>query len=308
MIDNPTKHMARCLLVCLAISNLIVWSLACNPVNSRESIDEYKCANAAPSLDKRRQISERLRNLRFNLPEERKPGTVTIPVYFHILTTKDEKEGLVSKADVLKQIDVLNAAFSGKGKPGVNGIDTPFRFEYADMEVTPNDEWFGMAYDDDPTKAERDAKEKLNIKDPAVLNIYTARLAFHRYGWARWPWDIAKGVDGIVLRYSTLPGGSTYHFNEGDTATHEVGHWLGLFHTFEGGCNFPGDGMSDTPAEAGQGEGCPPNSNSCPDDPGDDPVWNFMDTTWDRCMYTFTSEQSEHMDAIHLEYRTKKDS
>jgi len=61
----------------------------------------------------------------------------------------------------------------------------------------------------------------------------------------------------------------------GRTATHEVGHWFGLMHTFEGGC-VGGDGVDDTRPEATPSEGCDLRRKTCPGT-GYDPVQNFMD-------------------------------
>jgi len=74
--------------------------------------------------------------------------------------------------------------------------------------------------------------------------------------------------DGCMVLQDTVANG-------GKTATHEVGHWFGLLHTFEGGCEG-GDGVDDTPAEATASEGCDLKRNTCPGK-GYDPVENFMD-------------------------------
>jgi hypothetical protein len=226
-------------------------------------------------------------------------GTITIPVAFHVIRNSTGTQGNVSSSTINAQLAVLNDSYSGT----TGGHNTPFRFTHLSTDYTNNGTWFTMGYN---SAAETAAKSALRVGGADTLNVYTANLGGGLLGWATFPSSYASSPsrDGVVLLYSSLPGGSAVPYDEGDTATHEVGHWLGLYHTFQGGCNKPsGDGVSDTPPSKSPTYGCPASRDSCPMRAGDDPIENFMDYTDDGCMWEFTAGQSSRMDTMFAAYR-----
>lgn len=104
--------------------------------------------------------------------------------------------------------------------------------------------------------------------------------------------------DGCNVLANTMPGGTLDLYNRGGTAIHEIGHWNGLLHTFQGeSCDSsnPGDYINDTPQQSSPTDGCPAHRDSCPGLPGADLVHDFMDYSSDICYESFTPGQIQRM-------------
>ncbi|KOX13602.1 peptidase [Nocardiopsis sp. NRRL B-16309] len=214
-----------------------------------------------------------------------------VPVVVHVIHGEDG-EGRVSGERVREQIETLNSAYGGRFSTGPQSTDTGFRFTLSDITRTADDVWFSRFNDH-----RRTIRSQLHQGGPETLNIYTADLGPGLLGFSSFPQDYADDPeqDGVVVAHDTLPGGDRARFDLGHTATHEVGHWLGLFHTFQNGCDTPGDYVSDTPYEREPATGCPEGRDTCRIRRGLDPVDNFMNYSDDACMTTFTSGQAERM-------------
>lgn len=224
---------------------------------------------------------------------------VKINVYWHTITSSGGT-GALTNSVINSQINVLNEAYSSAG----------YTFFLKTIDTTKNNNWFTCDYG---STAETQMKTKLRKGLAKDLNIYTIANSEGILGWATFPIDAADylNMDGVIIDYRTVPGGQAAPYNEGETLTHEVGHWLGLYHTFQGGCVTDvtkGDYVSDTPAVKSPNFGCPPDdTDSCPGNTGglkgNDLVHNYMEYVDDYCMYQFTSGQKTRMSSQWQLYR-----
>ncbi len=229
-------------------------------------------------------------------------GSVTVPTYFHVVLPAAEQGNGSAAEDRLTtlvnaQVDVLNEAYAGRTGTQ-SSATTPFRFALQGIDFSYSDAWYGVV----PGNVEKQMKAATRVGGKDTLNVWTANIGDDLLGWATFPTRRLSSNDGVVILDESMPGGTAGKYALGDTLTHEVGHWLALFHTFEGGCKGKGDQVADTPAEATPQFDCPVGADTCAA-PGLDPIHNYMDYTQDSCMYQFTSGQVARMSDAWQQYR-----
>ncbi|KAH8672373.1 metalloprotease [Ilyonectria robusta] len=220
-------------------------------------------------------------------------ATINVGVYFHVVArSQTVAGGYLTDKMLSDQLAVLNKDFA------------PYNvaFNLLGTDRTVNTGWSADSN-------EIAMKQSLRKGTYSNLNIYfQSALKDDALGYAYLPTSVSSGStafyrDGVSLDAQTVPGGSYTRFNLGKTATHEVGHWMGLYHTFQGGCTGSGDLVSDTPAQANATSGCPTGRDSCPTVAGLDPIHNYMDYSDDSCYVEFSAGQSTRMTSFWNTYR-----
>lgn len=284
---RPTRLLATAALLLTAVPGPVAQAAAATPSYLCDAVGA-RGGDRDPSAWKSPPIEE--------APKTNKRFSVTVPVRFHVFT--DGATGYLSEAQLREQVRVLNTGFSG----GEGGVDTGFRFTYAGADWTDNASWF---YDLDPgTSVEREAKAATHVGDAATLNVWTTAGPSY-LGFATFPswYKRSPQLDGVVLDFQSFKGGAYGdRYSLGETGTHEVGHWVGLLHTFQGGCNDKGDYVDDTPAQAVPTRGCPVGQDTCKA-PGLDPIRNYMDYSYDSCYTEFSPGQAQRARDQWLAFR-----
>jgi len=242
---------------------------------------------------------------------------LVIQVVFHVIKQVDGV-GDIAPELIRSQIEILNEDFNAiANTPGAAGANAKVKFVLArfdpqgqpttGIEVVTSDAYFA----DPGSGGSNPMKTALNWDPTRYLNIYT-NDAHGLLGYATFPQQSAgTSRDGVVVLWNSVgrnaPIGPPY--NQGRTLTHEVGHYLGLLHTFQGGCGTTtapytsGDLISDTVREQTASYGCTPEASACGGGQLN-PIENYMDYSDDACMTRFTTEQSNRLRCAIVNYRT----
>lgn len=165
-----------------------------------------------------------------------------------------------------------------------------FEFTLKEVDYTVNPEWAANG-------DEVNMKKKLRKGDYKTLNLYYINDLGGPNGYCYFPTKASTGSTTFIKDGCSI---QTDKLNNGQTTPHEVGHWLGLYHTFQGGCEGDGDQVDDTPA-CERSWSCDKNQDTCPDLPGNDPVTNLM--SYGTCREVFTSGQGQRMRSSYDFYR-----
>ncbi|WP_223034610.1 M43 family zinc metalloprotease [Hanstruepera marina] len=260
----------------------------------------------------KQQLQSKIQEMQ-NTPQRR--VVISIPLVVHVLHN-GEPVGTgpnISDAQVLSQVTVMNEDFRMMmGTPGEStegGVDVEVEFVMAqrtpDGCPTNGINRVNICQDGTNQSDVQFWKTQTSWDPSKYMNMWSSKYVGDLagiLGYAQFPGGPGN-TDGVSAGH-TFFGSSDYDdgsfelsppYDKGRTMTHEVGHYLGLYHTFQGGCTAPGDEVDDTPAVQSPNFGCPPNNITCG---SRDMVENYMDYSDDTCMNTFTQGQKDRVQAV----------
>lgn len=302
-------------------------------LQAQQSVPTKRCGSAEvleaqlqhnPALRQRfEQQAEQLRQTiqqRKSVPNTRiMADTVYVPIVFHIVMTNPN---LVTDAQIMAQIDTLNKDYAGKNGDSIKILDG-FKPRYGHSLIqfriaqrTPTDDpatgitrtvTSQSSYTINDARVKYTAQGGHDIWDRSrYLNVWITNIAQNYLGYATFPQGASATEDGVVIQYTSLPGGAA-PYDRGRTLTHEAGHYFSLLHIWgnDSGCGG-GDEIGDTPNQAGETGGCPVGirTDVCSGAPLGIMYQNYMDYTNDACMVMFTNDQVDRMHTAIDLYRS----
>ncbi|MCU7548323.1 M43 family zinc metalloprotease [Chitinophagaceae bacterium LB-8] len=247
-------------------------------------------------------------------------GTYTIPVVFHVVL---QNQNTVTDAQIKSQLDTLNKTFGGSNADSVK-IPSYFKSLFGHSSIR-----FCLAQrtpEGDPTsgivrytagKTSFTVSEDVKYSSSGgadswntakYLNIWICRLSNGVLGYSTFPETSSAVAQGVVIDYTTLPGGSASGYNRGKTLVHETGHYFDLYHIWgddDGACTGSDD-VDDTPNQRSETTGCPSGikTDQCTTTSPGIMYQNYMDYTNDDCMVMFTANQVARIETSLINYRS----
>ena len=279
---NRRKFLTTSACACLATATTKVGDLFAEdkpPTTTRL----YRCGTPPPTPSEKIQANRVVAALRSHRVNFR--GQTVIPVRFHII--HQGERGNLPDRQLKAQVAMLNTVYA----------PSSLQFKIKDINRHENEQWFSG---EPGTDAEYQMKGQLGQDTAQCLNFYTCEPGGGLLGYATFPWWYAETpqLDGVVIHHASLPNSARpwiqqpWPYDLGMTAVHEIGHWCGLYHTFQGGCDAPGDDVEDTAFELEPAAGCPIDQpSSCAGEARANPVENYMDYSDDACMKHFSPMQ-----------------
>lgn len=278
--------------------------------------DAYQRQNKSLITKSEQLIQNAIKQEKDNLLRSSSHNTRIIPVVVHVIHNGGAEN--ISDAQIISQINVLNEDFrkiSGTNGDG-NGVDTEIEFCLA--KISPDGHCTNGIVRIQSTLTNHLTYQRAQLKqlsywdNTRYLNMYIVKSingSSGIAGYASFPGG-PPDEDGIVVRYNYFGStGAIAAGSNGRTTTHEIGHWLGLYHTFNNGCGTDvcndGDYVCDTPPAANPNFGCP-TINSCSIEIPDlnDQIENYLDYSNDACKNMFSAGQKDRMDATLNTFRT----
>jgi hypothetical protein len=241
---------------------------------------------------------------------------ITLPVVVHVVHNPNFPEQNISDEQIHSQITVLNQDFRAANpdvvkvpqvwKPLVLDARIEFQLATQDPNGEPTSGIIRTETDqtsftwDDAVKAKATGGADAWPSDQ-YLNLWVCQLGGGLLGYAQFPGGPPQ-TDGVVILHSAFGtlGTAAPPFDGGRTATHEIGHWLDLYHIWgdDGDACTSDDKVADTPNQAGSNMGVPTFPRvTCDNGPNGDMFVNYMDYTDDVSMFMFTKGQGARMNA-----------